>query len=108
MTRETTAARPQVNQRSNMSKSISIALPQPTNLLGRVLSLFFMDRGLWSAGSVLIGSLASVMGIAWGLTTCASVCAVAATSLLIVTIRQPAKTVRGQEQPIQHIEPDIM
>jgi hypothetical protein len=37
----------------------------PQNLLGRVLSLFFMDRGLWSLGSLIIGGSAAVMSIEW-------------------------------------------
>jgi MFS family permease len=84
-----------------------IQVETPSNLLGRVLSLFFMDRGLWSMGSVLIGSLASVMGIAGSLTACASVCALAAGALLLSTIRQPAKIVQAQ-RPVEDIESEAM
>ena len=52
MTCETTAARPQDNQRSNMSKSISIALPQPTNLLGRLLAA--IDRVLMASAEAAV------------------------------------------------------
>jgi MFS family permease len=55
----------------------------PPHLLGRVLSLFFMDRGLWSLGSVLIGTAAAVIGIDWTLATCGAICATAAASLLM-------------------------
>jgi hypothetical protein len=40
------------------------------NLLGRVLSLFFMDRGLWSLGSLIIGGSAAVIGIEWSFAVC--------------------------------------
>lgn len=56
----------------------------PGHLLGRVLSLFFMDRGLWSLGSIIIGGAAAVIGIDWTFAVCGAVCAVAAASLLMV------------------------
>ncbi|MGE5302390.1 MAG: MFS transporter [Alphaproteobacteria bacterium] len=55
----------------------------PSHLLGRVLSLFFMDRGLWSLGSVLIGTAAAVIGIDWTFATCGAICATAAAGLLM-------------------------
>ena len=55
----------------------------PPHLLGRVLSLFFMDRGLWSLGSVLIGTSAAVIGIDWTLATSGAICATAAAGLLM-------------------------
>jgi MFS family permease len=68
----------------------AIQLNTPQNLLGRVLSLFFMDRGLWSLGSMIIGGLAAVIGIDWTFGLCGVVCAVAATSLIAVSRRQRA------------------
>jgi MFS family permease len=59
-----------------------IQIVTPTKLLGRVLSLFFMDRGLWSLGSVMIGAAAAVIGIDWTFAVCGAVCAIAALSLL--------------------------
>lgn len=56
----------------------------PGHLLGRVLSLFFMDRGLWSLGSVIIGSAAAVIGIDWTFAFCGTICCIAAASLLMV------------------------
>jgi MFS family permease len=56
----------------------------PPYLLGRVLSLFFMDRGLWSLGSVVIGAAAAVIGIDWTFAACGAICAIAAASLLMV------------------------
>lgn len=64
----------------------------PPYLVGRVLSLFFMDRGLWSLGSVVIGAAAAVIGIDWTFAACGAVCGIAAASLLMVRrkIRQVA------------------
>lgn len=59
-----------------------IQMDTPQNLLGRVLSLFFMDRGLWSLGSLIIGGLASAIGIDWTFCVCGVVCAAGATFLL--------------------------
>jgi predicted MFS family arabinose efflux permease len=69
----------------------AIQIETPPNLLGRVLSLFFMDRGLWSFGSILIGTAASAIGISWAFTVCAAVCTVAATSLLGLNARRRAR-----------------
>ena len=71
--------------------NIAIQIETPPNLLGRVLSLFFMDRGLWSLGSILIGTAASAIGISWAFTVCAAVCTVAAGSLLGVNARRRAR-----------------
>lgn len=68
----------------------AIQLETPPDLLGRVLSLFFMDRGLWSLGSVFIGSAASAIGISWTFAVCAAVCTIAASSLLTVNARRRA------------------
>lgn len=62
----------------------------PRNLLGRVLSLFFMDRGLWSLGGIMIGSSAAVIGIDHTLAICALLCALAAAGLLFMTGRPTA------------------
>ena len=78
----------QVGERALTNTAIQMGTPQ--NLLGRVLSLFFMDRGLWSLGSIIIGGLASAIGIDWTFSVCGIVCAVAAASLLLVSRRQRA------------------
>ena len=65
----------------------AIQMTTPPKLLGRVLSLFFMDRGLWSLGSVLMGTAASAIGIDWSFAACGSVCSIAAASLLWITRR---------------------
>lgn len=71
----------------------AIQMTTPPDLLGRVLSLFFMDRGLWSLGSVLIGTSASAIGIAWSFAVCSSVCSIAAIGLLWIT-RMSRRAVR--------------
>ena len=78
----------QVGERALTNTVIQTATPQ--ELLGRVLSLFFMDRGLWSLGGLIIGSSASAIGIDWTFAVCGVVCAIAATSLLVVSRRQRA------------------
>jgi MFS family permease len=69
----------------------AIQMTTPPNLLGRVLSLFFMDRGLWSLGSVLIGTAAAAVGISWTFAACAAVCTMASSSLLVANARRRAR-----------------
>jgi hypothetical protein len=73
----------------------AIQMEAPPNLLGRVLSLFFMDRGLWSLGSVMMGTAASAIGISWTFAVCSAICSVAAGGLLSSNARRA--------QPIQQI-----
>jgi len=72
----------------------AIQTTTPPNLLGRVLSLFFMDRGLWSLGSVIIGAAAAVIGISWTFALCGAVCAAAAAALLTINRRYHAEIAR--------------
>ena len=65
----------------------AIQTSTPDNLLGRVLSLFFMDRGLWSLGSMLIGGLGAAIGMDWTFALCGAICAVAAVTVLSVSRR---------------------
>src|ERR1043166_6094982 len=76
---------------SRALSNTAIQMMAPTNLLGRVLSVFFMDRGLWSLGSVLMGAAASVVGISWTFTACATVCVAASSSLLLSNSRRRAR-----------------
>ena len=78
----------QIAERSLTNAAIQIGTPQ--QLLGRVLSLFFMDRGLWSLGGLMIGSAAAAIGIDWTFAVCSVVCAVAAISLLLTSRRHRA------------------
>jgi Transmembrane secretion effector len=75
----------------------AIQMEAPSNLLGRVLSLFFMDRGLWSLGSILMGSAASAIGISWTFAVCAAICTIAASSLFVVNARQRAQAIQQIE-----------
>ena len=53
----------------------------PHGFLGRVISVFQMDQGMRSVGSMLVGTLASVFGVAVGLTL-TSVASLAITSAM--------------------------
>jgi predicted MFS family arabinose efflux permease len=55
----------------------------PPHLLGRVLSFFFMYRGLWSIGGLLLGTSASAIGINWTVGTAATICTLAAATVLL-------------------------
>ena len=77
----------------------AIQLETPSNLLGRVLSLFFMDRGLWSLGSVFMGTAASAIGISWTFAACAAVCTMAASSLLVANARRRAQLAAQRVPP---------
>jgi len=82
----------QISMRSLTNAVIQIETPPA--LLGRVLSLFFMDRGLWSLGGLLIGTSASAIGIDWTFAVCSVVCATAAVSLLLTSRRHRATAVQ--------------
>lgn len=72
----------------------AIQTSTPPNLLGRVLSLFFMDRGLWSLGSVIIGAAGAVIGMDWTFAASGTVCVAAAVVLLAVNRRYRAAVAR--------------
>jgi MFS family permease len=82
----------QISGRALSNTAIQTATPP--NLLGRVLSLFFMDRGLWSLGSVIIGTAAAAIGINWTFALCGAVCAGAAIALLMINRRYHAEAAR--------------
>jgi len=58
-----------------------------------------MDRGLWSLGSVLIGTAAAAIGIDWSFGVCGAVCAIAAAGLLYATRRGPLSPATGAVAP---------
>lgn len=72
----------------------AIQTSTPPHLLGRVLSLFFMDRGLWSLGSVIIGAAGAAIGMDWTFALCGAVCAIAATLLLSSSRKYRAEVAR--------------
>jgi MFS family permease len=59
-----------------------VQLETPPHLLGRVLSLFFMDKGLWSFGTLFIGSVAHWVGTPRAIAIAGIACALAASALL--------------------------
>ncbi len=72
----------------------AIQTATPDHLLGRVLSLFFMDRGLWSLGSVIIGASGEALGMDWTFAWCGAVCGLAALTVLSVSRRYRAEMAR--------------
>lgn len=65
----------------------SLQSQTPPHLLGRVLSFFFMDRGLWSIGGLLLGGSATLIGIRWTVQAAAMICALAAAIVLFLFSR---------------------
>jgi len=59
-----------------------VQMETPPQYLGRMLSLFFMDKGLWSFGTLFIGSVAHLVGTPRAITISGAVCAIAAGLLL--------------------------
>jgi MFS family permease len=59
-----------------------VQMETPPHLLGRMLSLFFMDKGMWSFGTLFIGSVAHLIGTPNAIAVSGLCCAVAATLLL--------------------------
>ena len=64
-----------------------VQMETPPELLGRMLSLFFMDKGLWSFGTLFIGAIAHGIGTPRAITISAVACALAA-SLMLYQQRQ--------------------
>jgi predicted MFS family arabinose efflux permease len=64
-----------------------IQLETPPHLLGRILSLFFMDKGLWSFGTLFIGSVAHFVGTPKAIAI-SGVCCTLAASLFLYQQRQ--------------------
>src|SRR5262245_8610708 len=59
-----------------------VQMETPPHLLGRMLSLYFMDKGLWSFGTLFIGSVAHMVGTPRAIAICGAACALAASALL--------------------------
>ena len=68
--------------------NIALQSATPPHLLGRVLSFFFMDRGLWSIGGLILGSSAAAVGISWTIGFAAVICTAAAMTVLAVLSRR--------------------
>jgi MFS family permease len=71
-----------------------VQMETPPQYLGRMLSLFFMDKGLWSFGTLFIGSVAHYIGTPRAITVAGIFCAAAAGVMLYqqrqARIGQPA------------------
>lgn len=59
----------------------TIQMETPPHLLGRILSLFLMDKGLWSFGTLFIGGLASLLGTPSAIALSGLICALSAAAL---------------------------
>lgn len=75
-----------------------VQMETPPDLLGRMLSLYFMDKGFWSFGTLFIGSIAHVVGTPRAIAISGAACALAATALLYQQRQprgsQPAKSLK--------------
>jgi MFS family permease len=78
----------------------AIQTSTPDNLLGRVLSIFFMDRGLWSLGSMLIGALGAVIGMDWTFALCGAICAISAVAVMSISRKYRAEIARRDTERI--------
>jgi MFS family permease len=61
----------------------TLQMETPPHLLGRVLSLFFMDKGLWSFGTLFIGSVAHWAGTPQAIAISGIACAIAGSVFLL-------------------------
>ncbi|OGQ72129.1 MAG: hypothetical protein A3G94_01160 [Deltaproteobacteria bacterium RIFCSPLOWO2_12_FULL_60_16] len=75
----------------------TIQMETPPQLLGRILSLFFMDKGLWSFGTLFIGSVASLLGTPRATALSGLICGLSA-ALLYQRARLRRKTRKGLEE----------
>jgi hypothetical protein len=50
-----------------------IQVEAPRDLIGRVMSIFLMDQGMRSVGSMIMGTSATIFGAALGLSLCSIV-----------------------------------
>ena len=78
-----------------------VQMETPPELLGRMLSLFFMDKGLWSFGTLFIGAIAHGVGTPRAITISGVACALAA-SLMLYQQRQ-AREVPPQDDLKHHV-----
>ncbi|MBI2539088.1 MAG: MFS transporter [Deltaproteobacteria bacterium] len=75
----------------------TIQMETPPHLLGRILSLFFMDKGLWSFGTFFIGSVASLLGTPRATALSGLICGLSA-ALLYHRARLRRKLRKGLEE----------
>jgi len=78
-----------------------VQMETPPELLGRMLSLFFMDKGMWSFGTLFIGSVAHFVGTPNAIAISGICCALAA-SLLLYQQKQARES-----QPAEMLNPRV-
>jgi MFS family permease len=78
-----------------------VQMETPPELLGRMLSLFFMDKGMWSFGTLFIGSVAHFVGTPNAIAISGICCALAA-SLLLYQQKQAR-----ENQPAEVLNPRV-
>ncbi len=76
----------------------TIQMETPPHLLGRILSLFFMDKGLWSFGTLFIGSLASLLGTPRAIALSGLICGLSAAALLYRRAQLRREMKKGLEE----------
>jgi len=76
----------------------TIQMETPPHLLGRILSLFLMDKGLWSFGTLFIGAIASLVGTPRAITLSGSICALSAAALLYRRAQSRAEAKKSFEE----------
>lgn len=76
--------------RASVNTALQVAAPP--HLLGRVLSFFFMDRGLWSIGGLMLGVTVSLIGVQGTFVISAAICGLAALVVLFSIARMRAVT----------------
>jgi hypothetical protein len=60
---------------------VIIQLEAPRDVLGRVMSVFNMDQGMRSVGSIVMGAFATIFGASLGLALTAGVSLIVTTTL---------------------------
>jgi len=70
---------------------VIIQIEVPYELLGRVMSVFVMDQGMRSLGSLVMGLFASLFGADWGLSL-TSIISLSLTSTLFYRLLGPKRS----------------
>ncbi|NIO10839.1 MAG: MFS transporter [Deltaproteobacteria bacterium] len=78
----------------------------PYEYLGRVMSVFQMDQGMRSIGSMAIGTFITVFGITLGLTLTSFVSLIFTTALFVVFFKSSGKRTlnqdKGEQNRVEH------
>ena len=82
-----------------------VQMETPPQYLGRMLSLFFMDKGLWSFGTLFIGSVAHLIGTPRAITIAGAVCAVAAPGAVVPATASARRRDRSRLRSARRVIP---